>query len=121
MSTFSLTKLTQFRPILEGAGAEYDPENREFLLDAVPIHLVDEKLAQPPPRRIIVVEDVTTISLPDLINMKLRSGLGNIRRTQDIADVIGLIEHHKLGGAFASKIEKSLQQEFRKLLKAVRK
>ena len=29
--------------------------------------------------------------------MKLKSGLGNMARAQDIADVIGLIGVHKLG------------------------
>jgi hypothetical protein len=121
VDVFVMDSLTTFRPILEEAGALYDPKNREFRLDAIPIHLVDEKMAQPTPRKTVVIDEITTVSLPDLINLKLRSGLRNIRRTQDIADVIGLIEHHKLSGAFASKLDKSLQKEFRELVRALKK
>jgi hypothetical protein len=67
------------------------------------------------------IEQVLTVSLPDLINLKLRSGLKHVTRAQDLADVIGLIRAHHLRGDFAGKLEKSLRPEFRKLVKAVQK
>ena len=111
--------LSSFQSVLESAGADFNRRKREFILDSIPIHLVDQKMIQPLRQRTIVIEEVTTVSLADLINMKLRSGISNIARAQDIADVIGLIKSKNLTGAFAAKIEKSLRAEFRKLIKAV--
>jgi hypothetical protein len=110
----------ELRPVLEASGAAFDPVNREFVLNGVPIHLVGDELVQPTPRRTVIIEDVTTVSLADLISIKLRSGLSKVTRAQDIADVIGLIEHHKLGGTFVTRIDKSVRAEFKRLLKAVR-
>jgi hypothetical protein len=111
--------LEAFRPMLEDAGASFSAENREFVLDGVPIHLVSQEMAKPAPKRKVVIEDITTVSLADLINLKLRSGISSIARAQDIADVIGLIKHHRLGGAFVPRVDKSLRADFRKLIKAV--
>lgn len=74
-----------------------------------------------PPRKLIRVEDVTTVSLADLIQLKLHSGLSSPLRAQDIADVIGLIRRHKLRGDFAAKLDKSVGTEFRRLATAVRR
>ncbi|HVT90455.1 MAG TPA: hypothetical protein VHD56_16495 [Tepidisphaeraceae bacterium] len=113
--------LEDFRPILESAGVKYSAGKREFILDSIPIHLVDEKMVQPPPTKLIEIDHITTVSLVDLINMKLRTGLAKTTRAQDIADVIGLIRRHKLTGAFSSKIDRSLRSEFRKLATAVQR
>jgi len=111
--------LAGFQKVLESNGASFDPKKKEFILDAIPVHLVDENMVQPPPRERVTIDKVTTVGMPDLVNMKLRSGLKNIARAQDLADVIGLIRCHNLRGDFAAKIEKSLRPEFRKLVKAV--
>jgi hypothetical protein len=73
------------------------------------------------PKQLIDVDGVRTVSLADLINMKLRSGTRHTLRAQDLADVIGLIRAHKLGGEFARHIDKPLRNEFRKLARAVKK
>ena len=108
-----------FSRVLTAAGASFDPARREFTLDGVPIHLVPESMAVPSPGEPIELDGVTTLTLPDLINLKLRSGIKNLARAQDIADVVGLIRHHRLTTAFASQIDKPLRAEFRKLVKAV--
>jgi hypothetical protein len=110
--------LDSIRALLESGGAVYRSEQRECILDGVPVHLVDEALAQPPPQEKIEIEAVTTVSLPDLINLKLRSGLADLARAQDLADVIGLIRHHRLRGTFAARIDRSLRADFRRLSKA---
>ena len=60
-----------------------------------------------------------TVSLADLISMKLRSGTRSVLRAKDLGDVIGLIRHHRLTGDFAAQIDPSLRAEFRRLLDAV--
>jgi hypothetical protein len=113
--------LASFRPLLESLGTEFDRNKREFLLGSVPVHLVDQSMVRPAPQHTVVIDEITTVSLPDLITMKLRSGLSHITRAQDIADVIGLIRHQRLNSEFASKIDKSLRAEFKKLVTAVRR
>jgi hypothetical protein len=111
--------LASFRPVLEAAGAKFDAKQRQFILESVPIHLVDSKMVRPPPKRTMTIENITTVTLADLINIKLRSGLSNIARAQDIADVIGLIRANNLRSNFAAKLDKGLRSEFRKLVKAI--
>jgi hypothetical protein len=69
----------------------------------------------------LVIDDIMTVSLPDLLNLKLRSGMSKLTRAQDLADVIGLIEDRKLAGGFAAKLYQSLRAEFRKLVSAVKR
>ena len=52
--------------------------------------------------------------------MKLRSGLENLLRAQDLADVIGLARHHKITSEFSSCPDKSLRPGFRKIARALR-
>ena len=85
----------------------------------LPVQLVDERIVQPVPHDRVQIDDVTTVSLADLINMKLRSGSTSVLRSQDIADVVGLIRANKLTGAFTSKLDKTVRAEFQKLAKAV--
>lgn len=121
VDVFVADPLVSFKPILESAGASFNPTRKEFILDSVPVHLVDQKMVLPAPKHFVVIEDVATIDLADLISLKLRSGTKNVTRAQDIADVIGLIRCHTLTSTFSSKIEKSLRPEFRKLVAAVKR
>lgn len=106
--------------ILRREGLTFDAAHRQFLHEEVPVHLVPLKIFGPAPKQLAELEGIRTLSLADLINAKLRSGTSDVTRAQDLADVIGLIRHHRLGSAFASKIEPSLRPEFRKLVKAIR-
>jgi hypothetical protein len=93
---------------------------REFDREGIPVQLVTADILERPPARSVEIEHITTVNLPDLINIKLRSGLSSIVRAQDLADVIGLIRHHRLTATFAAKIDKEFRAEFKKLLKALR-
>jgi hypothetical protein len=104
---------------LVAAGYRYDAKRREFDRDGVPVQLVSSDLVDPTPTRSVKIEEITTVSLVDLINIKLQSGLSSIVRAQDIADVIGLIRHHRLTGAFAPRIDKRFRSDFKKLLRAI--
>jgi len=64
------------------------------------------------PKKTVTIEGVTTVTLVDLIDMKLRSGSTNLLRAQDLADVIGLIRHHRLTSGFARHLDKALRPTF---------
>jgi hypothetical protein len=110
--------LEDFARVLGESGATHDREEREFLLEGVPVHLVPEEMGGGAVNT-EEIEGVLTIGLADLVEMKLRSGMKNLARAQDLADVVGLIRARKLGSAFAAKLDKNVRPEFRKLVKAV--
>ena len=62
----------------------------------MPVHLVTIEQLKQAPRKTVEIEGITTVSLEDLIEIKLRSGSSNVLRAQDLADAIGLIRHHRL-------------------------
>ena len=63
-------------------------------------------------------EGLSVVRLSRLIEMKLASGQGNLRRThKDFADVVELIAIRKLDGSFASLLHKSLRKTFGELVR----
>lgn len=106
---------------LKAGGFRFKKARRDFVRDQVPVHLVTEQETRFHPQNLIETEEIETVSLPDLINLKLRSGLANPLRAIDLADVIGLIRVRKLAPAFASRLQKDLRSDFRKLVQAVRR
>lgn len=121
VDVFCVDDLSRYKPIFESAGATFNKANKEFVLDDIPIHLVDADMVKPAPRHFVVIEDVTTIDLPDLINLKLHTGLSKVTRAQDLADVIGLIRSHNLNSTFAARLDKPLRVPFRKLVAAIKR
>jgi len=101
-------------------GFVFDAAERAFVKGGVPVHLVTIQQTMSPPRHYEEIDAVRVVSLADLINLKLRSGLANLLRAQDLADVIGLIRARALGGDFAAKVDPALRAEFRRLADAVR-
>jgi hypothetical protein len=91
------------------------------LKHGVPIHLVLPEQAGLSPKKAVTIEGVTTVTLADLIDMKLRSGSTNLLRAQDLADVIGLIRHHRLTSGFARHLDKALRPAFRLLVRKIQR
>ena len=87
---------------LRADGMEYDRRHRQFVCEGVPVQLVTEEIITSAPTQLIDIDDIRTVGLADLINMKLRSGSTQMLRAQDLADVIGLIRQRKLHGDFAA-------------------
>jgi hypothetical protein len=112
--------LAIFAEHLLAAGYEFDSAKREFVQRQVPVHLVSSAQALPSPRNFVIIDEVRTVSLGDLINLKLHSGSSSVLRSQDLADVVALIRANDLDGRFASRISKPLRASFRSLLSAVR-
>jgi hypothetical protein len=106
--------------LLESLGFVLDRVRREFTRGDLVVHVVRPEQVGMPPGQLVEIEGVTTVSLADLIAMKLRSGLAKLTRAQDLADVIGLIRTWNLKGGFSSRLPADLRPEFRKLVRAVR-
>lgn len=106
---------------LRAAGFAFDPVNREFVKDTIPVHLVLPEQVGRSPAHQIEIDGIRTISLADLIDMKLRSGTSDPFRAQDIADVIGLIRYNRLGGEFTDNVEPDVRPEFRRLMENIRR
>jgi Nucleotidyltransferase of unknown function (DUF6036) len=105
--------------VLNAEGYDFDEQRREFVRDGVPVHFVTREQVGKTPARMIVIDGVVTVSLADLIEMKLESGSKNILRAKDMADVVGLIRCHGLRGDFARHLDRSLRPIYRKLVKAI--
>lgn len=104
---------------LEAGGFQFDRSARQFRKAGVPVHLVTIEQLEVPPATYEDRQGIATVSLADLIDMKLRTGTNDPLRAQDLADVIGLIEANNLTAAFAPRIRQALRPEFRKLVAAV--
>ena len=107
--------------LLTNNGFSFDRAQRAFVKQGVPVHLVSPEQVGPAPKDAVDIEGVTTVSLADLIGMKLRSGSANLLRAQDLADVIGLIRHHQLTSEFAQHLDKTLRPAFRKLVRLIQR
>jgi hypothetical protein len=83
--------LAAFAERLRADGFSFDAGRREFSLDGVPVHRAPPAQAVPVPTHMRTIDDVRTVSLADLINLKLRSGLRDLARARDLADVVDLI------------------------------
>lgn len=109
----------EFAALLTTNGFHWDAQRREHLKDGVPVHLVTAAQLGTPPASFEDLDDVRTVSLRDLLSMKLRSGSRNPLRAQDLADVIALIRHHRLDGRFARCIDAAVRPEFKTIVEAL--
>jgi len=107
--------------LLTANGFAFDSARKEFVREGVPIHVVTVEQLKHSPRQTVEIEGITTVSLEDLIEIKLRSGSSNLLRAQDMADAIGLIRHHQLTGEFARHLDKALRPTYRRLIKELKR
>lgn len=105
--------------ILESMGATWDPARREHTLDGVPVHIVTPQQTGRAPVNSVEVSGIRVAALPDLVAMKLTSGLAKPSRAQDLADVVGLIRAVPLDKPFAAKLPANLRTDFKRLVDAV--
>lgn len=105
--------------LLTSNGFTFDRVERAFFKRGVPVRLVRPEEVGTRAPQAIEIEGITTETLADLIEMKLRSGSKDLLRAQDLADVIGLIRHHKLRSDFARFLDTTLRVSFRKLVRLI--
>ena len=113
--------LKSFADLLIADGFAYDEKRRAFTREGVPLYPVTLEQVAKPPRETVEIEGITTVGLADLIEMKSSSGVRNMLRAQELADVIGLIRHNGLTSEYARHLDKSLRPTFRKLVKAIQR
>ncbi len=111
--------LSEVSDCLQAAGATFDSSRREFLLNQVPVHLLTSAQTGFMPAGWQEIDGIRTVALEDLISLKLSSGSTSVLRSQDIADVLGLIRANQLTDSFTPTVAKPFRQDFRKLLKAL--
>ena len=107
--------------LLTAHGYTFDRDRREFVKQGVPVQLVLPEQVGELSTAGVEIEGITTVTLADLINMKLRSGSTNLLRAQDLADVIGLIRQHQLPSGFARHLDKALRPTFRRLARQIQR
>ena len=105
---------------LEAAGARWDRSGREHVLDGVRIHTVTPEDAGVKIEKTSIIDGIRVVTLKDLVVIKLLCGLKNPGRSKDIGDVEDLIRTIPLDKRFASKLPKSVRQDFKALVDAVR-
>jgi len=111
--------LESLAELLNANGFTFNKERKEFVKHGVPVHLMLPDQVGTLRVEAIEIEGITTVTLVDLINMKLRSGSQNLLRAQDLADVIGLIRQRQLTSDFAWHLDKALRPAFRKLIRMI--
>jgi hypothetical protein len=121
----------RIRSLLKQASFVWHAESGEFRSPSgIPVQFLvageragpDSEVLLPDPQvpgSVTQIEGLPVLSLARLIESKIASGQGNLRRNhRDFADVVELIAQHKLGSAFARSLHKSLRPTFRQLVKA---
>jgi hypothetical protein len=119
VDVFVSSNLQHVAAALQKHGFSYHRARREFRRHGVPVHLVTSDQTRTVPAETVEIDDVRTVSLADLIAMKLSSGTRDLLRVIDLADVIGLIGARRLTPAFAGKLPRPLRPDFRKLARMV--
>lgn len=73
------------------------------------------------PRFVEEIEGLSVLKLSKLIEMKLASGAGSMRRThKDFADIVELIVANKLDKSFARYLHKTVRETYKQLVDAAR-
>lgn len=116
---FTPPPLEPLADLLTANGFKFDRAERAFMKRGVPIHLVRPDETGTRDLKTIEIDGIITVTLAQLIEMKLRSGGKDPLRAQDLADVIGLIRHHNLRSDFARHLDKTQRNPFRKLTRLI--
>lgn len=105
---------------LVAAGARWNAQSGEHVLDGIRIHTVTPQEARHHVEHTSIIDGIRVVSLKDLVTIKLLCGMGNLGRSKDIGDVEDLIRNIPLDKRFAGKLPASLRATFKKLVDAVR-
>ncbi len=105
---------------LAAAGAYWDVQKREHILEGVRIHTVTPRDAGHIVEKVSLIDGVRVVSLKDLVAIKLICGLNNTGRSKDIGDVEALIRVIPLDKRFAGKLPTALRAPFKILVDGVR-
>lgn len=113
-----------YQPAFEGARKKYRTSENipleitttgEFPGDGKPKSVVFPD----PADVVVIIDEVKTINLEKLIELKLASGMTAADRLKDLADVQELIKVKRLDAAFAENLDASVRARFVELAEAV--
>lgn len=92
----------------------------QFEKKGIPVQLLapEDKLPYYP-SRFRSINDIQTITLGELVTMKLSTGTKFVHRAQDLADVIRLIDAIPLDKDFVVQIDKAYRAEFKTLIDSI--
>jgi hypothetical protein len=115
-----------YRPAFEGAKKKFRTTEEnipveiittgEFPGDGLPKSVVFPE----PSTASVVIDDVKTVSLPTLIELKLASGISAPDRLKDLADVQEMIRLKGLDSAFAESLDPFVREKYLELWTALR-
>lgn len=105
---------------LVARGFGFDAARKEWTKHGVPVHLLapEDDLGFHP-SRYSMLQGARTVTLGDLVSMKLASGSRNVHRMKDLADVVELIKHLKLDKTFTARVAPAYRAEFKRLVDSV--
>ena len=113
------------RPAFEGSTKQFRTAEENVPVEIItageyPGDRLPKAIAFPHPGAdFVVIDDVRTITLEKLIELKLASGITAPDRLKDLADVQELIKTKSLDSSFAEKIDSSVRSKFLELQEAV--
>ena len=105
---------------LERRGWVWSDERRQFEKDNFPCQILAPEDNLPwYPTRFGSVREVRTVTLGDLISMKLSSGTKFVHRSQDVADVVRLIQFLDLDKSFTPRVAPAYRHDFKRLVDSI--
>lgn len=120
----------QVKSLLEANGFRWDQDTNEFRTDeGFVVHFLTAgaragrgaEVRIAPPEGDLNIEEIegfSVVRLSRLIEMKIASGMCNLRRThKDFADVVELIAIRRLDASFVCFLHKSVRPTFRELVR----
>ncbi|MEM6393748.1 MAG: hypothetical protein AAF797_13315 [Planctomycetota bacterium] len=102
---------------LADRGFVWSENDKQFEKNEVPVQVLESEDNLPfLPTRFSEIDGLRTITLGDLITMKLSTGTKFVHRAQDLADVVRLIQAVPLDKSFVGRVAKPYRDEFKKLI-----
>ena len=107
---------------LQAKGFNWNDETRQFEQGDFVVQILAPTDNLPyHPTSYTEIDGVRVVTLGDLISMKLSVGTKHIRRTQDLADVVRLIETLKLDKSFLPQVAREYRPDYRELVDKIEK
>ncbi len=105
---------------LTAEGFTWDEANREFVKDGIPIHLMTAEELNHTPAFFEDRSDIHVVSLAELLTLKLKTGVHEMKRAKDLADIVELISARGIDGSYSSQIAKDVRPDFRRIMRKLR-
>lgn len=116
-----------YRPAFEGSTRKFRTTEENVPIEVITTgEYPGDGLPKPvqfpaPDESFVLIDDVKTITLEKLIELKLASGISAPDRLKDLADVQELIKAKSLDSSFSEKLDSSVRNKFLELQSAVAK